>query len=307
MTIQPKTTFKQKMFLFLFSLIFLTLILEIGLRLGGYCFFLLQDRQNQIAFNEYRILCIGESTTALGGKESYPSQLEEILKSKIPNVNVINKGRASNFTSDLEYYYKDNLDLFKPQIVIFMMGINDSHKYTNNPQSAFKRLRDRTIGKMKVYRLLNLIRLHVKSRIEQARKNKTQTLDLHKEIIIQKEPMAGDYDFRQDRNALYIYPKTTIEHYNRMVKIALERNIKVICMQYPLRPLQPLKDIIRYQQNVYFLENIEGFKEAWELGKAKEYFTDSFAVYFGHCTGKGNRIIAENLAELVNKIFNKHL
>lgn len=60
-------------------------LLEIGLRIGGIAFLSLQRYRNKIYVKQkdtYRILCLGESTTVWGGKNSYPSQLEEILNQR---------------------------------------------------------------------------------------------------------------------------------------------------------------------------------------------------------------------------------
>ena len=77
-----RITLRQKIILILFALCLCAVMLEIGLRIGGATFFFLQEYRNRLSLRErgtYRIMCLGESTTALGGKNSYPSQLEEIL------------------------------------------------------------------------------------------------------------------------------------------------------------------------------------------------------------------------------------
>ena len=48
------------------------------------------------------------------------------------------------------------------------------------------------------------------------------------------------------------------------------------------------------------------FKEALEKGDFKDYFKDMFGGDFGHCTEKGNRLLAESIAEAILKeVFNK--
>jgi hypothetical protein len=101
-----KTTFLQKFYLFFFAFGVTLLILEVGLRLGGWAFLLLQEKHNRGNINsdvEYRILCLGESTTALGGENAYPAQLERILNSH-PNARkfkVINKGFPATTTDQI--------------------------------------------------------------------------------------------------------------------------------------------------------------------------------------------------------------
>jgi hypothetical protein len=302
---KDQTTFIQKVLLFLFSLVLLFAILETGLRLGGYFFFLKQGVYNKTSPGEYRILCIGESTTALGGKDSYPYQLEEILNQKYPakKFNVINKGRPANLTGDLLFYMKENLDRYRPDMVVFLMGINDVRLYKNMPQKWWQKLKDNTVGKTRVYRLLNLLRLHLINKMQEIKAQQTTAgmspataVFIPEEIVIKKASIDMK-DEMDDPNALHWYPEKTARHYNAMVKMALDRNIRVICLQYPLRPIDALKNMVQSREQVTFVENVDNFADALEANRAKEFFADSFAVYFGHCTRKGNRLIAERLAD----------
>lgn len=120
--------------LVIFGFIACFILLETGLRLAGFAYRYWQEYQNRQSINDgkprvYRIFCLGESTTALGGKDSYPSQLEEILNraSGSKRFAVINKGmtgvNTSAIVSELEYY----LNSYMPDMVITMMGINDEN------------------------------------------------------------------------------------------------------------------------------------------------------------------------------------
>jgi len=163
------TSLKQKLLLNFFGLFLTVILLEIGLRLAGGLVFFLQERHNHLSFkqNEYRILCLGESTTALGGEDSYPSQLEELLNT--PNqpthYTVINEGIISTTTEYILSHLERNLDQYKPQLVILMMGINDKaylhHSYKalwwENVKSYLKDFR--------VYKLINLIAEHISHRM----------------------------------------------------------------------------------------------------------------------------------------------
>lgn len=93
----PKTSAKQKIALVGSGIILSLVILEIGLRMGGFVFFTLQESKNRLAIRNKgacRIICLGESTTAMGGKNSWPFQLERILNEKNIGIrfSVINKG-----------------------------------------------------------------------------------------------------------------------------------------------------------------------------------------------------------------------
>lgn len=68
----------------LLGLVLGVFLLEVMLRAGGWITLYLQDMKNRSVSKteqQYRIICIGGSTTALGGRYSYPAQLEEILNS----------------------------------------------------------------------------------------------------------------------------------------------------------------------------------------------------------------------------------
>ena len=85
-----KLKFKQKISLLFFSFLTTLVILEIILRVGGILFNFRQEWGNRTNFEsgEFRILCIGESTTALGGENAYPYQLAEILRTERPQLNI---------------------------------------------------------------------------------------------------------------------------------------------------------------------------------------------------------------------------
>jgi tetratricopeptide (TPR) repeat protein len=123
------TSFRQKFGLLAFGLLLTFVILEAGLRLAGVLVLYLQERHNHLSFdpNEYRILCLGESTTALGGEDSYPSQLQEMLNAKLipKKFSLINKGIISTTTNTILAQLDRNLNTYKPKLVIVMMGIND--------------------------------------------------------------------------------------------------------------------------------------------------------------------------------------
>lgn len=124
---------KQKIILMVLGVLVSLIILEGGVRLAGWIYLAWQDYQNSRAFNredkvEYRILCLGESTTAFGGENSYPRQLEEILNRKVKKIKfvVINKGIPDTDTGFILSELEQNLNRYSPHVVVVMMGINDS-------------------------------------------------------------------------------------------------------------------------------------------------------------------------------------
>lgn len=108
------------------------LLLEGGLRLAGMIYLSRQEAMNQehIDGSETRILCLGESTTAYGGQDSYPRQLERILNRDSDGkvYTVINAGVPGTNTDIIVENLAENLDKYRPDIVITMMGINDEYQ-----------------------------------------------------------------------------------------------------------------------------------------------------------------------------------
>ncbi|OGX16120.1 MAG: hypothetical protein A2166_00050 [Omnitrophica WOR_2 bacterium RBG_13_41_10] len=102
------------------------------------------------------------------------------------------------------------------------------------------------------------------------------------------------------------YPASTKRRYRKLRDIVLARGITLVCVQYPRRRLQPLKDILGSKKLIIFVDNEKIFNEAVAKGRYEDYFTDRFAGDFGHCTEKGNRLLAENIAEaLLREYFHK--
>ena len=167
----PKTTLKQKIFLFLFSFLLLLVLLEIGMRIAGAVVFYLQESHNHLSSkdNNYRILCLGESTTALGGEDSYPSQLERMLneQAKRNKFTVINKGVISTNTDVILDHLEGNLDLYKPQMVIVMMGVNDSYLFQPSKMPLWLWRINLYFKDFKVYKLTKLLYKHITHRIKE--------------------------------------------------------------------------------------------------------------------------------------------
>ena len=164
---QKKISHWNKITLIFLGLLAAFIILEIGMRLGGSFFLSRQEYRNLHAIEQkgaYRIMCLGESTTAdAEGHAPYPRQLEEILNQKGIGIRftVINKGKMATNTGTIVSELQDNLNEYQPDMVITMMGINDKNEYlvTYKDEKASKiRQFFRSSG---VYKLLRLIWLKV--------------------------------------------------------------------------------------------------------------------------------------------------
>ena len=113
---------------------------------------------------------------------------------------------------------------------------------------------------------------------------------------------AKEYFKRAESVRMALFPETTKYNYNELVDIALDQNITVLCMQYPLREISSLKKLIEHD-NVVFVSNETIFKEAIREKGYDYYFSDSFAGDFGHCTDEGDLLIAKNLAKHIWGLF----
>jgi len=155
---QVKTATKQKILLILFSVFLTLLILEIGLRIGGFVISSYQRISNKEGSDvDYRILCLGESTTAMGGEYSWPEQLEVILNNRSSKIKfkVFNEGISGTNTAFILSRLDNNLKKYKPNMVITMMGVNDNGliKYEENLKSHIPLI----LGDLRIYKLYNIV------------------------------------------------------------------------------------------------------------------------------------------------------
>jgi len=116
------------------------------------------------------------------------------------------------------------------------------------------------------------------------------------------QPMAQYYFDRAEeiRNG-HINPATQ-ENFLMLTKILQEHNIQPIFMQYPMRSITPLKKMLLptsdYRQLI-FVDNEDIFKSAIVNSTYLDYFRDRFSGDFGHCTPKGNRLLASHVVEAI--------
>jgi tetratricopeptide (TPR) repeat protein len=155
----------QKIGLIFFGLVLTLVIVESGLRLSGWLFGSIQELRNRDAIQKkgtYRIMCLGESTTAM----QYPPYLEEILNEKSAEVkfSVIDKGVSGTITDTILLRLEDNLDDYHPDMVITMMGINDNPVHmpretlSNSPVANF-------LKSFRIYKLFRWLELHLSAKI----------------------------------------------------------------------------------------------------------------------------------------------
>jgi len=182
------------------------LFLELVLRAAGGVWFWVQDRRNLARLSQrsqMAVLCLGESTTACGGQEAYPAQLQEILKSTKNKIRftVINKGIPATNTDAVAQNLPKYLKRYKPQIVVAMLGVNDTLEISRaQPPIPFMK---------SVWRDLRLVKLF-------------GLIDLH--LSARKKEVAWDYEKQKRIKELKQYMKRnpSKEIYHELIKTYIE-------------------------------------------------------------------------------------
>jgi lysophospholipase L1-like esterase len=142
-----RSTIAQKLALLALGVLVGLAVVEGSLRAAGRLFLALQEHRNQASLAQdrpYRVLCIGESTTGLGGADSYPSQLERVLNAPAGArpVTVVNKGLPAVNTDTILDRLPDFLARYRPDAVVAMMGVNDPEGDDAAEPGPVKRLGD---------------------------------------------------------------------------------------------------------------------------------------------------------------------
>ena len=121
-----------------------------------------------------------------------------------------------------------------------------------------------------------------------------------------KPELAKEYAKKVNELRSEYYAPVTVNNYCKLKEILDKKGIKLVCAQYPVRNVGPLKRIFEKDKGVIFVDNERLFKEAVKRSSYKEYFIDMFGGDFGHCTPKGNMLLAQNIADVIlREVFNK--
>ena len=336
-------TLKQKILLVFIGIFLALVFLEVFLRVGGFILSSYQRAHNKEGLDtDYRILCLGESTTALGGKYSWPAQLEVILNNRSSKIKfkVFNEGIPDTNTAFILSRLEQNIKQYKPNITITMMGINDRAMIYNLKDKKIPFLED-----FKSYKLIKMLINLFKNKIKGIKEEENNLFEMGVKYYeegkikegeeIFKYVIENNKDIRTDgpyayleeiyykgilsekdvkkifnKKGFYLYKESNINtknitryNYNLIHQKIEKKGIGHIAMQYPTLNINELKDIFKGNKDIILVSNEGNFKKALLEGGYWDYFTDNFGVSFGHCTPKGNRLIAENVADAILKEF----
>jgi hypothetical protein len=90
-----------------------------------------------------------------------------------------------------------------------------------------------------------------------------------------------------------------------MRRLLAERGIQLVAMQYPMRRVGVLKQLLDPAPDVIFVDNEKNFKRALLNQPHGEIFRDLFAGDFGHLTAQGNRLLAESVARAIMDLVSR--
>ena len=138
--------------------------------------------------------------------------------------------------------------------------------------------------------------------LKSAVKNNPQNQNYHNMLILlYKEKGKSKLTKIHKEKARQIYQNgygsVTELNLNKIAEITLKKGIVLVCMQYPLQPIEPLKQLFKNKKNIIFIDNQQIFKQALNEFSYNELFADIWGGNFGHGTKKGNEIIANNIAD----------
>jgi tetratricopeptide (TPR) repeat protein len=111
--------------------------------------------------------------------------------------------------------------------------------------------------------------------------------------------------FKQaDEMRLKEYDSVLTDNYRRLQEMLGRRGIQLVCVQYPMRSLAPLKKMFQgRERGVIFVDNEKVFKDAVKRSSMQDYFVDRFGGDFGHCTLKGKELLAETIAGVLRREY----
>ncbi len=121
--------------------------------------------------------------------------------------------------------------------------------------------------------------------------------------------LAEAYAQKANRLRSRYYDLVTVNNYRKLKAILDKRGIRLVCVQYPMRDVEPLKKAFEDNgKGVIIVDNKNVFRDAVKKDGYTVYFVDMFGGDFGHCTAKGNRLLAENITNTILKeVFHDNL
>jgi len=227
---------RSKIFCILFGILLPLVALELFLRFLGFGYNVIHKAPVD-AGAEYRIYCVGESTTwGIGASDpatkNYPRQLEEMLKKKYEGMKIqcfFDQTIGQN-TSEILAKLPRHIKKYRPQLVIFLVGVNNWWNMDRSNVLLFNQ--DRAVSHLALRVLIFLDRLRV--------------WKLFKNMAFPLRPSQERWDFFYPRTEMGqeklgkekwdqapIFDQLAEHDIGEMIKICKANDIKVIMCTYP--------------------------------------------------------------------------
>lgn len=286
---------------FIYIFIAVLIIGELTIRAAGHLYFLYYRLSTLITrspldFDKetFRIICVGESTTAGAPVQGngYPEQLERILKREFTDrkFKVFNLGVCAITSSEIARHFHKNIIYYRPHLVIILIGHNCNGitmfripKKDGILNNAAYFTVNRIINNLKIARLLkfafDIYKLH-----------KDNRLDIQKiypdVYLTYKIPFRMNFEEHRE-NLEYV------------VKIANKYDCRVLlCNYFFLREINTFLRNFAIQRNIPFCDNENIYKE---YKKKYGSITGLISEDDFHPNAKGYSIMAQNLYESIIK------
>jgi lysophospholipase L1-like esterase len=285
---------KSKVFCVLFGVCLVLVGLEIFLRLLGFGYNVIY-RAPVDARAEYRIYCVGESTTwGIGASDpatkNYPRQLEEMLKKKYKGMKIqcfFDQTIGQN-TSEILAKLPRHIEKYRPQLIIFLVGVNNWWNMERSNILLFNE--DRSVSQLALKTLIFLDQF----RIWKLFKNLVFPLKVSKERWDFFYPPAGgarEELGKEKWDQAPIFDALAEHDIDEMVKIGKANHIKMIIATYPVatRDLERIHKATAKKFGIPLADNHAVFRT---LKDQRAYLSPED---YWHPNDAGYAIIAENI------------
>jgi len=298
---------KNKIICLAIGVILSLIIVELLLRIAAFGYSLVYRIPKNYKDSDYRILCVGESTTFGMGTSNpplycYPHQLEKMLNEKFPELRIkcfYDESIGLNTTQNLIKLPSAIIN-YKPNLVIFMVGINNWWNLDKSNILLFNKneLVQQTTIKLLVFldrfRVYKLLKWLIYSNELIKFENHIQWPDEwngdKKNTEIRMKMARVLRNSIEDKYNMDIFDEIAYHDLQEMIKICKKNKITVIICSYPVAPsgLYSIHKKLSLFFNCYFVDNHLIFNN---LSNTKDYF--SYDRH--HPNEKGYGIVAENI------------
>lgn len=298
-----KSSVTEKIVCILFGVLLVLVALEVFLRLLGFGYNLAYKAPVN-AGADYRIYCVGESTTwGLGASDpiqkGYPHQLEELLNEKYKGMKIqcfFDQTIGQN-TSEMLAKLPRRIEKYRPQLVIFMVGTNNwwnmdrsnillFSKYARVSRRAFEVMI--FLDQFRVWKLFKKIAFSLgffEERWNHMFPRGTTKTQLSEKI---KSETNG-------RNVFYRLAEHDIEE---MVKICRANRIRTVMCTYPMEPGAELRLIQKAIAKKFKMPLVDNFEVFQKLNDPQAYL---WPEDHWHPNDAGYAIVAKNIYNCIVK------